>query len=108
MVSDDSESAPEGAHVTTGLYASTCGWIEHRVGLASPHVWTTAVPAFVAFSCLALLLFWRRLRRTPPAQADKLDAKVVAARSALEEITERERQRREQLEAEVQHIRGAI
>lgn len=107
MVSEDSKSAPEGADVTTGLYASTCGWIEHRVGLASPHVWTTAVPSVVALSCLALL-FWRRLRRTPPAQADKLDAKVVAARSALEEITERERQRREQLEAEVQHIRGAI
>lgn len=106
MVRDDSESEPEGADVTTGLYASTCGWIEHRVGLASPPLWT-AVPAVVALSCLALLL-WRRLRRTPPAQADKLDAKVVAARSALEEITERERQRREQLEAEVQHIRGAI
>ena len=105
MVSDDSESAPEGADVTTGLYASTCGWIEQRVGLASPHVWTTALPAVVALSCLALLL-WRRLRRTPPAGG--LDAKVVAARSALEGITERERQRREQLEAEVQHIRGAI
>ena len=105
MEREKSANAP--ADTTTGLYASTCEWIEHRVGIASPHAWTTAVPAVVAISCLALL-FYRRLRCTPPAQADKLDTKVVAARSALEEIKERERQRREQLEAEVQHIRGAI
>eukprot|EP00802_Teleaulax_amphioxeia_P012272 Tamp_12311.p1 GENE.Tamp_12311~~Tamp_12311.p1 ORF type:complete len:287 (-),score=64.89 Tamp_12311:912-1772(-) len=62
------------------------------------------LPAVLALGCVcATAVLWRALRGGGPA--DKLAQKVDATKNMLEEITERERERRRGLEAEVERMR---
>lgn len=98
------EMLNDAGDITTGddLYASTCSWLEESVGMkgAGEALLAAVAVALVALAALA----WRTLRRADHAP-DKLGHKVNEAKSMLEEITERERQRRLGLEAEVEQLR---
>ena len=85
--------------VQVDLYASTCSWLEDSVGVAG------AGEVLLGIALIALAALAWRVRRTSEHAPDKLGHKVEAAKSMLEEITERERQRRLALEAEVEQLR---
>ena len=87
------------------LYAATCSWLEASVGVPGTGEGLLLAAATIALVAL-IALAWRALGGGGAGRApDKLGHKVAEAKSILEEITERERQRRLGLEAEVEQLR---